>query len=302
MHISYRWLLILGISTMLVGCGAAAPAAVPTTNPGTLVPVVAVSELTKGVNRLAFGVLKDGTPINDANLTLDLTLFYLDGPEPTKPQGSAQAVYRGEGLPFGLYVGYADLPQVGGWGVEIRVPQASGEPQVSRLRLDVLDTPRAPAIGSQAIPVDNLTVKTQPDLAQITSDSQPDVELYQLTVAEALAAKKPFLVAFSTPGYCQTAVCGPNMLVIKKLKDQLKDQVNFIHVEVYPYPFNESYQNQRRVRPIAQWKLQTEPWTFLVDANGIIQARYEGGITFSEMEPALAQLAAGQPVQLLPNN
>ena len=303
-HRVQRWLLpLILLGTLLSACGQAAPPPSPTTSStGALVPIVAVSELTTGVNRLAFGVLQNGTPINDPNLTLDLTLFYLDGSEPTQAQGSAQAIYRGEGLPFGLYVGYADLPQAGGWGVEVRMPQASGEPQVNRLRLDVLAQPQAPAVGSQAIVVDNLTVQEQPDLAQLTSDPTPDAALYQLTVAAALAAKKPFLVAFSTPGYCQTAVCGPNMLVIKKLKDQMQGQMNFIHVEVYPYPFNESFQNQRRVPAMAQWNLRTEPWTFLVDANGVIQARYEGGITFSELEPALAQLAAGQPVQLLPPN
>ncbi|HMQ35655.1 MAG TPA: thioredoxin family protein, partial [Chloroflexaceae bacterium] len=83
---------------------------------------------------------------------------------------------------------------------------------------------------------------------------------------------------------------------IKQLKDQFKAQINFIHVEVYPYPFGESFQAQRRVPPMDEWNLRTEPWTFLVDAEGRIQARYEGGITFAEMEPALAQLAAGRPI------
>jgi hypothetical protein len=45
-----------------------------------------------------------------------------------------------------------------------------------------------------------------------------------------------------------------------------------------------------------EWGLVTEPWTFLVGADGLIQYRYEGGITLDEMGPALAQLAAGQPV------
>jgi hypothetical protein len=299
MQRTIRWPWLLVLLLLVSACGTTATPQ-PTTTAGALVPVIAVSELTKGVNRIAFGILKDGTPINDPNLTLGLKLYYLDGAEPTAVQSEAEAAYRGEGLPFGLYVGYADLPEVGGWGVEVSVPQATGTPQVSKLRLDVLAEPRAPAIGSPAIPADNLTIREQPDVAQITSDPNPDGELYQLTISEALAAKKPFLVAFSTPGYCQTAVCGPNMLVIKKLKDQFKAQVNFIHVEVYPYPFNESFQNQRRVRSMAEWKLQTEPWTFLVDGNGIIQARYEGGITFSELEPALTQLAAGQPVRLIP--
>jgi hypothetical protein len=48
-----------------------------------------------------------------------------------------------------------------------------------------------------------------------------------------------------------------------------------------------------------EWNLRTEPWTYLVDSSGVIQARYEGGLTFAELEPALAQLAAGQPVDPL---
>jgi hypothetical protein len=45
-----------------------------------------------------------------------------------------------------------------------------------------------------------------------------------------------------------------------------------------------------------EWGLVTEPWTYLVNADGVIEARYEGGITLSELRPALAQLAAGEPV------
>ena len=46
------------------------------------------------------------------------------------------------------------------------------------------------------------------------------------------------------------------------MKGELKGQVNFIHVEVYPYPFGESMQQQKRVPAMDEWKLQTEPWTF----------------------------------------
>lgn len=170
-------------------------------------------------------------------------------------------------------------------------------PQSSRFRIDVLAAPKTPALGSPAIPSKNLTIKDTPDPAHLTSDGRPDLDLYQMTIADAIAAKKPFLLAFSTPGFCETAVCGPNLEVIKKIKGELKGQVNFIHVEVYQYPFGESAQQQKRVPAMEEWKLQTEPWTFLVDAQGIIRAKYEGGITLAEMEPALKQLAAGQPIQ-----
>lgn len=261
-----------------------------------MTPVLAVSELTLGPNRLALGVLQDGTPLNDPNLRLGLRFFYLDGGAPDQVQSESSAVYRGEGLPFGLYVGYATFEQPGGWNVEISVPRADGEPSVTKMRLDVLERPSAPAVGDRAVPSRNLTVAEEADLGKITSDASPDADLYQLTVADAIAAREPFLVSFSTPGYCQTAVCAPNMLVIKQLKDQFGAQVNFLHVEVYPFPFGEAFQAGRRVPAMDEWGLRTEPWTFLVDGEGVIQARYEGGITLSELEPALTQLAAGEPI------
>ena len=289
-------LLSVCVLLLLAACGQSANPAAPQTSQGDLVPVLAVSELDVGPNRIPIGVLQDGTPINDPDLRLGMRFFYLDGSEDTKVQSESSAVYRGEGLPFGLYVGYATFDQPGNWSVEISVPRDGGSPQVTNMRLNVLTNPKAPTVGQEAPPSKNLTLKDNPDLSQITSDANPDADLYQMSVADAVAADKPFLVAFSTPGYCQTAVCAPNMLVIKKLKDEYKSQVNFIHIEVYPYPFGESFQQQRRVTPMIDWHLDTEPWTYLVDADGIIQARYEGGITFTELEPALAELAAGQAI------
>lgn len=284
--------LLVGL-LLLAGCGQAATTPATT---GALVPVLAVSELALGPNRIALGVLKDGTPVNDPALSMPLRFFYLDGGAPDQVASESTAVYRGEGLPFGLYVGYATFDRPGAWAAEIALPQPDGTPQVSRIRLDVLERPSVPPVGAAAVPSRNLTVADNADLSKITSDATPDPDLYQLTIADAIAAGKPFVVAFSTPGYCQTAVCAPNQLVLKELKDAYKGQINFIHVEVYPYPFGESFQAQRRVTPMSEWGLRTEPWTFLVDAGGRIQARYEGGITFAEMKPALAQLAAGQAI------
>lgn len=293
MLISVALVLILA----LAACGPtqSSPAQTAQAAPEPI-PILAVSELTVGPNRLAFGVLQGGTPINDPDLRLGLRFVYLDGPEKTRVQQESTAVYRGEGLPFGLYVGYANFDQPGAWGVEISVPREGGEPVVTGMRLDVRERPSAPPVGAPALPSRNLTMADVPELSQLTSDASPDPDFYRLTIADALTAGKPFVVAFSTPGYCQTAVCAPNMLVLKRLKDQYQAQVNFIHVEVYPYPFGESFQAQRQVPQMKEWGLRTEPWTFLVDAEGVIQARYEGGITFAELEPALAQLAAGQPI------
>ncbi|MCG8350633.1 MAG: thioredoxin fold domain-containing protein [Chloroflexales bacterium] len=310
-HLRYfarRLLFLALIGLIFAGCGrvagpnAAAPA--DETNSGssstsadeTFIPILAASELSVGVNRLPLGILRNGAPLNDPDLTLHLRYSYLDGTDQTAVQGETDAVYRGEGLPVGLYVAYATLDKPGGWSLEVEIPRPDGESQTKRIRLDVIEQSRIPNVGSPAIPSKNLTINDVPDIGQISTDTRPDPDLYKLNVADAIAANKPFLVAFSTPGYCRTAVCGPNLQVIKQLKDDFQGQVNFIHVEVYPYPFSESVQQQRHVPAMSAWNLVTEPWTFLVDGNGIIQARYEGGITFTELEPALRQLAAGEPV------
>ncbi len=293
-------MIMMVCAMLLVACGQSSPTAGLYSSPdaaeNTFVPVLAVSELEVGQNRLPLGIIKNGTPVNDPDLKLHLRFYYLDGDDKTTVRSESDAVYRGQGLPVGIYVAYPQLDQAGAWSVEIEIPQTDGPPQTSRIRVDVLAESPIPSVGSPAPATRNLTARDRPDLTQLTSDSVPDPDLYQLTIAEAIAARKPFVVTFSTPGFCQTAVCAPNLQVIKQLKDQLQDELNFIHVEVYPYPFSESFQKQRMVPAMREWHLRTEPWTFLVDAEGIIQAKYEGGLTLVELEPALRQLADGQPV------
>ncbi len=291
-------LIVSVVTIVMVGCGQPATAPTPAALP--IAPVIAASELVIGLNRLPFGLLQGGVPLNDPDLTLGVTLYYV-GPDGdrTKPVSTTQAVYRGQGLPVGLYVAYATFDRAGGWEAEITVPQPNGT-QTNRIRLDVSERAFAPMVGDRAIPSRNLTAADVPSLDQLTSDPRPDPDFYRMTIADAINAGKPFVVSFATPGYCQTAVCAPNMAVLKQLKSEFGDQVNFIHVEVYPYPFGESFQQARTVDAMKEWNLRTEPWTFLVDRQGIIQARYEGGITFAELRPAVAQLAAGQPINPAP--
>ncbi len=37
-----------------------------------------------------------------------------------------------------------------------------------------------------------------------------------------------------------------------------------------------------------EWKLETEPWTFLVGADGRIVERFEGAVSVRELEDAVA--------------
>jgi hypothetical protein len=285
----------------LAACGAATqgvPATVvPTTAAVSVQATLAASNLVVGPNRLPIGLLVDGTPINDPAAKVHLRFFYLDGTEAQKSQvaGETDATYYGQGLPVAVYVTYPELPKAGAWGIEVEATLPGQKPSISRLRIDVLAEDPTPALGSKAIPVDTPTAATSPDLAKITSDPQINPALYQISVADAIKSGKPTAILFGTPGFCKTATCGPSIKVLGDLQKQYGDKANFIHVETYQYPFNESVQaNPPRVVPfMSAWNLASEPWLFLVGADGTIQYKYEGGITVEELAPVMAELVKG---------
>lgn len=297
--------LLLLTAAVLSGCGqgAATPSAQvapPTVAPsGEVTPVFAFSEAVVGRNRIAIGLVRGGTPLNDPDAKVHLRFFNLDENN-QQPEAEADAIYYGQGLPFGFYVAYPTLAKPGSWGVEIETRLAGQQtPSRSRLRLDVKATTPTPQVGQPAIAVKTLTVKDVPDVSQLSSGQHPNPALYQLSLDQAISSGKPTAVLFATPAFCASATCGPSLEVMEALQKQYGDKMNFIHVEVYKYPFDKSAElgEAGRSEAMAAWKLQSEPWLFLIDAKGVIAARYEGGITREELGPALEQLIAGQPVK-----
>ena len=121
---------------------------------------------------------------------------------------------------------------------------------------------------------------------------QPDESLLQYSVADSLAAKVPFVVTFATPKFCTSRTCGPVVDVVEEVQHRLEgEKVRFIHVEVYED--NDPAQGYNQW--MGEWKLPTEPWTFLVAANGKIVDRFEGTVSVDELETAVRQkLGAAQ--------
>jgi hypothetical protein len=256
-----------------------------------LQPMVATSELVVGPNRMALGILENNAPIRDAAETrVHLRYFKLEGNQAI-PAGEEEARFYGEGLgPMGTFIAYPTFDSPGTWGVELDIERPGQEPVTERLSLKVEEEGTAPIVGEPAPPIETPTADEVDDLRTITSDSDPDPRLYQMSVDEAITSGKPSLILFATPGYCQTAVCGPGVDVLQRLVDRFGDQINPVHVEVYQHPF----EDMQPVPAMKEWGLQTEPWLFLVDENGTIVGRYEGGITYAELEPAVAELVDDQ--------
>jgi hypothetical protein len=130
------------------------------------------------------------------------------------------------------------------------------------------------------------------DLSTITSARPPDPDLYRLSIAEALDAGKPLVVVFATPAFCVSATCGPQVEVISAVKERHRNQANFIHVEVFANP--DKIQGGRPaggfVPAVREWGLPTEPWTFIIDKEGRVRAKFEQFTTEEEIEAALVEV------------
>jgi hypothetical protein len=120
------------------------------------------------------------------------------------------------------------------------------------------------------------------DLASIDTRIPPS-SMHANDFADVVG-KKPVVLLFATPALCQSRVCGPVVDVAEQVKAGMgEEDVEFIHMEVF-----EDNDINKGLRPqLAEYKLQTEPWLFTVDAKGKVASRIEGAFSLGELETAI---------------
>jgi hypothetical protein len=149
---------------------------------------------------------------------------------------------------------------------------------------------RAPSVGDKAIPSRTPTLaSTGGKLAALTTARHPDRALYRTSVAQALAGHRPFVLTFATPQFCQSRTCGPVVDVVSAVRKRMgASGLRFIHVEIYKDNDPAKGVNQW----VTQWRLPTEPFTYVVDRTGVIRAKLEGAFSVAELEAAAKTVAA----------
>jgi len=249
--------------------------------------VVAASELVVGKQqRVPIGITDHNTPASDA--TVHVRSFVLNGTTATF-KGESDAPFKGEGLQgAGTYVAHLDFDKAGAWGVEATASRANGAHRSARLAMNVLALPVVPGVGQPAPPSHNPTVKDVADVSTIDTGNPPD-DMHELSIADAIARHRPTLVVFASPAFCTSSTCGPQIKVVQSLEPTYKDKLTFIHIEVYA-----NYKPDPAKRVLAQtvvdWRLQSEPWIFLIDTHGVIQARFESATAADDLKAAIDQL------------
>ena len=189
-----------------------------------------------------------------------------------------------------FYVARFRLPQVGKYWLLAEPEGGATKVQALGNVVVVKDDP-APDVGDPALPSATPTLaSTGGDLSALTTRTPPDTTLVRYSIAGSLRARVPFVVTFATPKFCSSRTCGPVVDVVDEVSKRFASKdIRFIHIEVYEGNDPANGYN----RWMQEWNLPTEPWTFLVNANGIIVARFEGSVSVEELEAAVSEKLAG---------
>ena len=286
------WLIILAAA-----CGSSESGGVvvpPTEEFGgpQYAAVVVTSDMGVGRERLSFGVVaRDGGPLQAERATV--RTYYL--PPNTDGREARQTLTAGFlawPTVAGVFVVHLDFDVAGSWELEAELTTPDGTEVVAKSAFPVKETSDTPAIGDPAPASVTPKVSDVEDLSRITTAGEPDPGLYALSINEAVAEAKPFVVLFATPAYCVSFTCGPQVQELSGLREKYEGRANFIHVEVFkdPHLIEGGRPTGGLVDSVKEWGLPTEPWTFVVDATGIVRAKFEQYTPAYVIEDALLEV------------
>lgn len=298
--------MLLLVTLATAACGSTGPAAStgwgpPATAP-TLTPILVSNAITKGQARILFLYLDSANRVASAPGRTAKVAFYDLGRDPNKAVVTADGAFVWTIQDQrGMYVLNVDLPEGGTWGAEFTTEAPGSAAETVRLTFTVLETPTAIAVGQRAPASKTPTAAdVGGDLSKLSTDAKPDPSFYQTSVADALAAKKPFMLIFATPKFCTSQQCGPTLDHFKPIA-AANPNVTFINVEPYKLqvvdgalqPVLDANSQLQATDITNQWGLLSEPWIFAVDRSGVVRGSYEVTITPTELDAILPVIGAG---------
>ncbi|HEY6594798.1 MAG TPA: hypothetical protein VI011_11940 [Asanoa sp.] len=254
---------------------------------------LASSVFTVGQSRFAFGVIDD-----QGQFVYGPTAVYV-APDPNKPAVGpfpapadvlvTEGRYRSrqaaeETDPFAaVYEAQVRFDKRGPWSV-LTVTKSGNTWLAAPAQINVT-TKKAdtiPGVGDSPPKVATDTLASVKGDEKLLDTRVPPSDMHKDSFADVLG-KKPVALLFATPQLCQSRVCGPVTDVATQLEAKYRDKIEFIHQEVYA----NNDPNAGLRPPLQAFHLRTEPWLFVVNANGKITARLEGSFGIRAFENAL---------------
>ncbi|HUQ78308.1 MAG TPA: hypothetical protein VM427_05485 [Patescibacteria group bacterium] len=262
----------------------------------SVLPVPVSSELHVGANRTIFS-LADPTgqkPVAAPDRTLAIGYR---GPSGEIIAATPQTfVWAVEGV-NGVYVGDASFASAGVWIADFATEAPGSAKETMSFSFDVKQKANVVSPGEAAPSVRTPTLAdVGGDVAKVSTDATPVKRFYETSEADALAAKKPFVLIFATPKFCQSATCGPTLDKLKSVA-AAHPELTFINVE--PYELKDV---EGQLQPVTNgpdlvpveatkaFRLSSEPYVFVVGSDGIVSASFELVFSPAEIEAAIRAL------------
>jgi hypothetical protein len=283
------------------GSGGPATSAVPSAPSGSsggrpFTPLIISSETVVGPNRFVFGLLDAaGTkPVSDPQTKVQVA-FQDSSSTPTTIQPTTARFIWAIPDVRGVYAADVSFPSAGDWTAIVNASGGTIPSGTVAVQFQVKAKGASIPIGGTAPSTTTPTAATTADIARISSDPAPDPTFYTTSVDDALAQHKPFVLVFATPAFCTSKQCGPTLEGIKAVA---KDEpgMTFINVEPYKMEYTDG-----RLQPVLDaggqlqitdttraWGILSEPWTFVVDRNGIVRGSFEMVASADELKAAIA--------------
>ena len=295
-----RAFLALGVGALAWACGRSSddPDAIGPTPAGPGDEAISIQttgpQVAVGDTRQAVAILRGQKPIAPKNVEIRLTP---PNGRPFDVGSSKQQIRFGVGgdedheHPEGtevvsIYPFRHDFDAPGVWDVDVSFDGGEG-----RASFQVIDETPSPKVGDKAISVDSPTTGDALGVDPICT-RDPECDMHELSIKDALANDKPSVIIFATPAFCQSRTCGPIVDLVEAQIEDFGDDVNFVHVEVWRNDDDAVGKfGDGNVEAFLDWKLETEPFIFFVDANGTIKDRWVGAVGMKELATAVEDLA-----------
>ena len=297
-----RPVVALGLLAILaVACGSSpAPTASPSkpaASAAAFLPVQISTGFRVGDNRLVFTLADPASQRPIAAPDRPVTVGF-HGPKGETIAPAPQTFIWAIQDQYGVYIGHASFPSAGAWTADFVAKAPGANEQTVTYSFDVLDRLDVISPGDAAPSVDTPTLTdVGGDLAKISTDAKPERRFYETSEADAIAAKKPFVLVFATPKFCTSSVCGPTLDKVKPIA-AAHPEMTFINVEPYELTFTNGalqpkLDAQNQLVPAAAtnaFKLSTEPFVFVVGSDGKVAASFELVFSPDEIEAAIREV------------
>lgn len=147
-------------------------------------------------------------------------------------------------------------------------------------------------VGDPMRPAETPTFDDARGVEPICTRAPEPCPFHDRPLSDLLQGGEPVALLVSTPGFCQTAICGPVLELLIEASAAYPE-LGFVHAEVYNDPQTLGQEDFAGVAEIVDlYGMTFEPSLIVADANGLVTARLDFTFDATDLDTALATATA----------